>query len=54
MSAETYRAEGFGEGLELDVLAVFSHRSHGGPFSSSEAVQSTRVSPKDTMHEPSA
>ena len=25
MSAETYRAEGFGEGLGLDVLAVFSH-----------------------------
>lgn len=25
MSAETYRAEGFEEGVELDVLAVFSH-----------------------------
>jgi bacillithiol biosynthesis deacetylase BshB1 len=25
LSVETYRAEGLGEGLELDVLAVFSH-----------------------------
>jgi hypothetical protein len=29
-------------------------RSHGGPFSSREAVQSTRVLPKDTRQEPSA
>ena len=29
-------------------------RSHGGPFSSSEAVQSTLVLPKETRQEPSA